>query len=1016
MIILNNKVLSLFLGEDPVNKALLGLEKVYSNFLREYLTLNVISSGTIVWKQYGNQQKTIYYSKNNGITWTAWTPNTDGVAIDVVEGDKVLLKGYNDSYAADKNNYSGFSGGTALYNIEGNIMSLVHGDNFRNNTTLRSTYDFCSLFKQSGAVSAKNLILPAKNLTSYCYRAMFSKASHLIEAPELPATNLSTGCYWYMFEECPITKAPDLLAIDIPAESYGHMFEGCANLSYIKCLVINKLNSSATTDWVKNVSSSGTFVKNSVVSWGRGNNAIPNNWEIISAEVPQEPTISSNGLEIELSCPTPNSSIYYKINNSDFVFKYNNPISINTDTYIQAYAKNENGTSPIVSKNCTYDGSTPYQYANKNIKYWSYNNNIVAVPYSVNAIDGHSSSYATGNFTFETEVVIREVEPAYLWFQHADQSAQIYVDNVLVEKHWGGYNAFFIDITNYIHKGSNIIKVILKNNEGNVLAPYAGDFNRNATLGKVKLLTGPTLPNKDYGYDGFHVTSEVTDAEATIYVKTTVPSGVSAICNITDNDYTFTETKNSDGTELTFTAIIQNPHLWNGTLDPHLYNITLDLYYDDILYHSFERPYGLRYYEYVINDTEKVGTAEQPYTGFLLNGAPYLLRGVCIHDDLEDKANALTDTDYVQEFNIIQELNCNFIRLAHYPHPKEVYDKCDQLGIIVSTEMPWVNKSNTSETEDYWTHLEDQAKDMVNQHYNHPCILFWGVGNEINASFTNTEEGRALVKSKIENYRTIIRNLLPGAWVGYSVSHGTSSLLGVFDYPTVDWVGGNLYVGWYTWQDSNNPTRELNIRIQNSITNYGVPMAYSEYGCGGTPTCHSDDFMNTTTRGNNPRHDIEYMMWLHEGHIAVIKNKPELLFTSQWVLFDFAVSNRNEGYTECLDGVNTTTNDDLRRLNDKGLVKRDHVTKKDPFYLYKAWWNPTPFVHICQKNYTKITDRVIKCYSNDGSSLSLYVNGTFVEAANIVNNICTFTATNFNNGDVITVSGTNSSDTLTFNI
>jgi len=86
---------------------------------------------------------------------------------------------------------------------------------------------------------------------------------------------------------------------------------------------------------------------------------------------------------------------------------------------------------------------------------------------------------------------------------------------------------------------------------------------------------------------------------------------------------------------------------------------------------------------YVIDDTVKVGTVQNPYTGFLLNGSPYLLRGVCMHDDIEDKANALTNADYNQTFSIIQELGCNFLRLAHYPHPKEVYDRCDQLGIIV---------------------------------------------------------------------------------------------------------------------------------------------------------------------------------------------------------------------------------------------------------------------------------------------------------------------------------------------
>ena len=76
-----------------------------------------------------------------------------------------------------------------------------------------------------------------------------------------------------------------------------------------------------------------------------------------------------------------------------------------------------------------------------------------------------------------------------------------------------------------------------------------------------------------------------------------------------------------------------------------------------------------------------------------------------MHDDLVNKANALTDADYDQEFSIIDELGCNFIRLAHYPHPKEVYDRCDARGIIVQTEVPCVNKLQSTMPEDYYTHL-----------------------------------------------------------------------------------------------------------------------------------------------------------------------------------------------------------------------------------------------------------------------------------------------------------------------
>ena len=250
-------------------------------------------------------------------------------------------------------------------------------------------------------------------------------------------------------------------------------------------------------------------------------------------------------------------------------------------------------------------------------------------------------------------------------------------------------------------------------------------------------------------------------------------------------------------------------------------------------------------------------------------------------------------------------------------------------------------------------------------------------------------------KTKLEAYRTFIKNIDSERWVGYVVDHGKNNPSSSFGNPVMDWFGCNIYVGWYIDKTTNNPTNQLNTRVSNIITNQNVrkPLAFSEYGCGGTPSCHSDDFMATTTSGNNPRHDIEYQMWLHEGHIAAIKNFPQLLFTSQWQLFDIAVSSRREGYTISLDGENTYEDDNLKYLNNKGLVERDHRTKKDPFYLYKAWWNQTDkFVHICGKDYEKLTNRVIKCYTNDGSTLSLFVNNEEIETATVVDNIATFTA------------------------
>lgn len=996
------------------------------HYENDYLTFRITSAGTICWKSVGSgYAKTIEYSLNGG-EWTSITAASSPTAINVVADDVIRFKGTNTTYAGSKANYASFGkdtsgatdiGSTAHFVAEGNVMSLIYGDNFIGNTAMTGTYNFCSLFKRTNIESAENLVLPSTTLTNYCYRAMFSWCTVLSVAPKLLATTLAQGVYWYMFEQCAITEAPELLAEHLVAECYGNMFTGCTSLNYIKCMAIDGFSTTnCKQNWVSGVASSGTFVKDSGVAvgtWGRGNNGIPTNWLVYDDIPVVPPTITYDGFsEITLTCETQGADIYYRLNNTGEYSAYTTAITITADTIIQTYSELNGQESRTVSQTCQYVSDVPIEYSNRDLKKWQYSGNEITTPYSVNAIDGHSSNYAKGTFNFETSFALSGAQPTYLWFQHADHSASVYIDNNLVEKHWGGYAAFFTDISEYVHSGSNAVKVAIKNNEGNYVAPASGDFNFNATLGNVRLLTSPVLPSMDYGYDGFHVTSTVSSESATINVKTTIPTGATVICKIDDgNTNVYSASSASTVEEMVFTTTISNPHLWNGTVDPHLYTITLEIYYQNELYHRFVRPYGLRYYEYVINDITKVGTAENPYTGFLLNGSPYLLRGCCMHDDIEGRANALTETDYDNTFATIQELGLNFLRLAHYPHPKEVYDRCDALGIVVQTEGPCVNKLQSTMPEDYYTHLTTQYTDMVNQHYNHPCIFFWGLSNE------TTTDDKAFGKQKVEEYTALIKTLDTERMVGYVLaqSPGTSPSAYYNDPSNVDWFGCNIYVGWYDSPNSNTPTSQINTRLNNTINRVGKPMAYSEYGCGGTQRCHSDDFMNTTTRGNHERHDIEYMMWLHEGHIATIKQYPQLMFTSQWQLFDIAVANRNEGYTVCLDGENTSIDDELRRLNNKGLVERDHVTKKDTFYLYKAWWNPTPFVHICGKNYTKTVDRVIKCYTNQTTALTLKVNGTTVETKTPTDNILTFTAHTFSAGDVVTVEGSgNVSDTFTF--
>lgn len=174
-------------------------------------------------------------------------------------------------------------------NVGGNIMSLLYGSSFTGKETTfpsGSTYTFFSLFKQAThIIDSSNLILPATTLTSNCYNSMFMGCTSLTTAPVLPATTLFSRCYVSMFNGCTsLTSAPELPATTLVNYCYYSMFNGCTKLNYIKCLATDISASNCTRDWVKSVSSTGTFVKNpNMSSWSTGGNGIPSGWTVKDA-------------------------------------------------------------------------------------------------------------------------------------------------------------------------------------------------------------------------------------------------------------------------------------------------------------------------------------------------------------------------------------------------------------------------------------------------------------------------------------------------------------------------------------------------------------------------------------------------------------------------------------------------------------------------------------------------------------------------------------------------------------
>ena len=129
------------------------------DYSQDYLTFRVLTAGSIVWQAFGTgYTKTIEYSINED-PWTSITAASGtSTTFSVSENDVVRFRGSNSTYAGSKANYDGFEGGTARFNIEGNIMSLVYSDNFIGNTTLSGTYNFCSIFKKSNVIKSQILV------------------------------------------------------------------------------------------------------------------------------------------------------------------------------------------------------------------------------------------------------------------------------------------------------------------------------------------------------------------------------------------------------------------------------------------------------------------------------------------------------------------------------------------------------------------------------------------------------------------------------------------------------------------------------------------------------------------------------------------------------------------------------------------------------------------------------------------------------------------------------------------
>ncbi|MCI5659250.1 MAG: glycoside hydrolase family 2 protein [Clostridium sp.] len=560
----------------------------------------------------------------------------------------------------------------------------------------------------------------------------------------------------------------------------------------------------------------------------------------------------------------------------------------------------------------------------------------VDLPHTWNGTDGQDggNDYYRGKCAYAKALTADELGSApvhYLQFDGVNSSAEVYWNGRQIAKHDGGYSTFRAKLPEILPE--NLLVVYADNSPNETVYPQMADFTFYGGIYRDVTVLGVKESHFDldyYGAPGVQVVPTMQGNHATVAATAyvTAPAGCTVHFAITNMDGDPVAEADADAADAKTNIKMENAHLWHGTEDPYLYTLTVTLLQNGKAVDEIATRFGCRSF------------AIDPQKGFILNGKPYPLRGVSRHQDRPGIGNALTAKEHTEDMDLICELGANTIRLAHYQHSQIFYDLCDERGMVVWAEIPYISrhmpggKANTI----------SQMTELICQNSNHPSIVVWGLSNEI------TMNG-ASDPSLLENHRALndlVHKMDP-------TRPTTVAVLSMCDpgeayVQIADVLSYNHYFGWYGGKtEMYGPWFD---KFHKKYPDRAVGM--SEYGCEALNWHTSDPQQGDYTE--------EYQAKYHEDVIRQIAARPWMWSTHVWNMFDFAADARSEG------GENG--------MNHKGLVTFDRQYKKDAFYAYKAWLSKEPFVHICGKRYVDRTEDVTKVtvYTNQ-PQVELFANG-----------------------------------------
>ncbi len=563
--------------------------------------------------------------------------------------------------------------------------------------------------------------------------------------------------------------------------------------------------------------------------------------------------------------------------------------------------------------------------------------NFVNLPHTWNGIDGQdgNSDYYRGIGTYAKRLSKRDLpdSPRYfLELNGANASADVYWNGAHLAHHDGGYSTWRVDVSDAMAE-ENLLVITVDNGVSETVYPQNADFTFYGGLYRdVNLICVPAshFDLLTYGGPGIHVTPTIQGEDAQVKVETwTTPlqPGQQVRIVLADAQGNPVAEKLCSGTaDLT----ISNVHRWNGIKDPYLYTATAELLDGDgTALDAVSTRFGCRTFEI------------HPEKGFFLNGKSYPLHGVCRHQDRWGIGNALLPEHHREDMDLICEVGANTIRLAHYQQSQYFYDLCDEEGMVVWAEIPYISRHMPGGR----ANTLSMMRELITQSYNHPSIVVWGLSNEI-TMFTPEDDGDMLENHRLLN--DLAHQLDPTRHTTMALLQACSPDAPYLQIP--DAVAWNLYSGWYV-----GTTDQVGPALDDFHSRHpDIPVGCSEYGC---------EALNWHT--SDPKvwdYSEEYQAHFHEEYIKQLFARPYLWATHVWNMFDFGADQRMEG------GENGQ--------NHKGLVTIDRKYKKDAFYAYKAWLSEDPFVHICGKRYVDRVEPVTKVtvYSNL-PEVELFANG-----------------------------------------